>query len=201
MHEEGGPSFAIPEAPSPHADTTPPAPGNLELVRGFLSLHDHASGTQDSLPPSLGTIARWLAERALIPARPEPSQEDLGIAAGVLEALRTQVHENTGAPPDDAAIRALDEAARETGLAVDYRSGGLRPQASGTRGAIGRILAVAFVSRLDGSWSRLKGCSSPVCRAVFWDRSKNRSGRWCSMRGCGNRAKVRAYRERERSTA
>jgi predicted RNA-binding Zn ribbon-like protein len=36
---------------------------------------------------------------------------------------------------------------------------------------------------------------------VFYDRSKNRSGRWCVMAECGNRAKVRAYRERERAKA
>ena len=184
-----------------HADTTPAAPGHLELVRGFLSLHDHATGTRDSLAPSLGTIAWWLGERGLIPSESRPSEEDLGWAASVLDALRTQVDENMGSPPEDAAIRTLDDAARETGLAVDFGSGELRPEAGGVKGAIGRILAVAFVSQLDGSWTRFKGCSSPVCRAVFWDRSKNRSGRWCAMKDCGNRAKVRAYRERERRKA
>ena len=48
----------------------------------------------------------------------------------------------------------------------------------------------------DGSWDRLRGCANPTCRSVFWDRSKNRSGRWCSLSVCGNQAKVRAYRER-----
>ena len=61
---------------------------------------------------------------------------------------------------------------------------------------IGRILAAAFLAQLDGTWNRFRECSDPSCRSVFWDRSKNRSGRWCSMSSCGNRAKVRAYRER-----
>ena len=47
-------------------DTTPPAPGDLELARGFLSLHDHVAGTRDSLPPSSETIAWWLRERGLL---------------------------------------------------------------------------------------------------------------------------------------
>jgi len=37
------------------------------------------------------------------------------------------------------------------------------------------------------------------CQWAFYDRSKNRSGRWCSMRTCGNRTKTRAYRTRRRA--
>ena len=48
----------------------------------------------------------------------------------------------------------------------------LRPDALGIRGAVGRVLSIAFLAELDGSWSRFKGCSSPTCRAVFWDRSR-----------------------------
>lgn len=46
--------------------------------------------------------------------------------------------------------------------------------------------------------SRLRECASDSCDWVFVDRTKNRSRRWCDMRGCGNRSKVRAFREREK---
>ena len=182
-------------------DTTPPAPGDLELVRGFLSLHDHIEGTRDSLPPSHETLMWWLRERGLLGAGEAPAEEDLRWATRVLEALRSRVRENMGGPRDPDSIHALDRAARETGLGVDFGARALRPETAGVRGAVGRIVAVAFLAELDGSWSRFKECSSPTCRAVFWDRSKNRSGRWCTMKDCGNRSKVRAYRERERTTA
>lgn len=182
-------------------DTTPPAPGDLELVRGFLSLHDHVAGTRDSLAPSSETIAWWLCDRGLLAGDEVPTEAELRWAAQILEALRSRVSENKGAPADADTIRALDRAARETELGLDFGGKALRPDALGVRGAVGRILAIAFLAELDGSWSRFKECSSPTCRAVFWDRSKNRSGRWCTMRDCGNRAKVRAYRERERTTA
>ncbi len=190
-----------PRALNTDVDTTPPAPGDLELVRGFLSLHDHVDGTRDSLPPSSETIVWWLRERGLLTVDETPDHADLRWAARILEALRSRVGENMGEPPDPDSIHALDRAARETELSVDFGGKALRPEAAGVRGAVGRILAVAFLAELDGSWSRFKECSSPTCRAVFWDRSKNRSGRWCTMRDCGNRAKVRAYRERERTTA
>jgi hypothetical protein len=182
-------------------DTTPPAPGDLELVRGFLSLHDHVAGTRDSSPPSSETVVCWLRERGLLAGDEVPAEAELRWAGQILEALRSRVGENMGAPADADAIRALDRAARETELSLDFGGKALRPDALGVRGAVGRILAIAFLAELDGSWSRFKECSSPTCRAVFWDRSKNRSGRWCTMKDCGNRAKVRAYRERERRTA
>ena len=50
----------------------------------------------------------------------------------------------------------------------------------------------------DGTWSRLKACSADSCQWVFYDTSKNRSGHWCSMRVCGNRAKARQFRARRR---
>jgi len=184
-----------------HDDPTPAAPGDLELVRGFLSIHTHVAGTRDSVGPGLDTIAWWLARHGMIP--PDASVEDaeLRLASDVLEALRTRVAENEGADRDPEAIRILDDAARATGLAVRFGNEGLAPTTEGVRGALGRILAIAFLSEIDGTWARFKMCSSPVCRSVFWDRSKNGSGRWCTMKACGNRAKVRAYRERERSAS
>src|SRR5436190_13993437 len=191
----------VPRQPGTHDDPTPPAPGDLELVRSFLSIHDHVYGTKDSLDPSRETIRWWLEHHDLIPSGEDPTEADLRWASDVLEALRARVSENMGDPRDSDAIETLDAAARDAGLSVRFGDEGLQPTASGVHGAVGRILAAAFVSELVGTWSRFKMCSSPVCRSVFWDRSKNRSGRWCTMRDCGNRAKVRAYRERERTTA
>jgi predicted RNA-binding Zn ribbon-like protein len=180
-------------------DTTPPAPGELELVRSFLSLHEHAPGAPDDDAPGAATIRWWLTEQELLPAEAEASPDDLAWAGRVLEALRSRVLENMGEAPDLHAMTTLDEATAIAGLVPRFGAEGLVPTADGVRGAVGHVLAVAFLADLDGSWERFRECGSPDCRAVFYDRSKNRSGRWCTMAECGNRAKVRAYRERERA--
>jgi predicted RNA-binding Zn ribbon-like protein len=36
-------------------------------------------------------------------------------------------------------------------------------------------------------------CSSPTCQWFFLDTSKNHRRRWCDMKACGNRAKVRRF--------
>jgi predicted RNA-binding Zn ribbon-like protein len=48
-----------------------------------------------------------------------------------------------------------------------------------------------------GTWDRLKACRQETCRWAFYDNTKNRSGVWCTMEVCGNRAKARSYRERQ----
>lgn len=42
---------------------------------------------------------------------------------------------------------------------------------------------------------RVRVCSAAECDWLFLDQSKNRSRRWCDMTVCGNRAKVRRFRQ------
>ncbi|MGA2590961.1 MAG: CGNR zinc finger domain-containing protein [Bryobacteraceae bacterium] len=37
-----------------------------------------------------------------------------------------------------------------------------------------------------------------MCGWMFLDTTRNRSRQWCDMRDCGNRAKVRRFREKRR---
>jgi predicted RNA-binding Zn ribbon-like protein len=50
------------------------------------------------------------------------------------------------------------------------------------------------VDLLVGGETRLRECASDTCGWLFVDESRNHSRRWCSMRDCGNRAKVRRFR-------
>ncbi len=186
-----------------HVDeATPRAPGELELVRSFLSLHEHARGVgTSSLPPTPPAMRWWLTRHNLVGPGEDPSDEELDGALELLEALRqTILAPADGRRVDDLAVRTIDAAARDAGLELRFGSDGppsIQPAAGGVRGALGRVLSIAYLARLDGRWSRFKECRSDECRAVFYDRSKNHSGRWCSMDSCGNRNKVRAWRERQ----
>ena len=184
--------------PSGHEnDVATPAPGDLELLRSFLSLHDHAADGADSVPASAPTVQRWLSEHELVTG--ESSPEALAGALITLEDLRTLVGETGGAPREPSAVTRLDAAAARAGISLRMADAELTPAAGGIDGAVGRLIAIAFLARLDGSFARLRPCSNPRCRSVFYDRSKNRSARWCDMRSCGNQAKVRAYRQRQRA--
>ena len=46
----------------------------------------------------------------------------------------------------------------------------------------------------------LRKCQNPRCILYFYDTTKNHRRRWCSMAGCGNRAKVAAFYQRNRQS-
>ena len=62
--------------------------------------------------------------------------------------------------------------------------------------AVGFIAAAAAKVAIEQRLDRVKICPADDCRWAFYDTSRNRSRHWCSMEGCGNRAKARAHRER-----
>lgn len=43
----------------------------------------------------------------------------------------------------------------------------------------------------------LRQCASDACSWLYLDTTRNHSRRWCDMKGCGNKAKVRRYRQRQ----
>ncbi len=48
----------------------------------------------------------------------------------------------------------------------------------------------------EGPSARLRVCSNPSCGLFFYDNSRTRRRRWCSMSRCGNRNKVAAFSRR-----
>jgi predicted RNA-binding Zn ribbon-like protein len=50
----------------------------------------------------------------------------------------------------------------------------------------------------EGDLALLRKCQNPRCILYFYDTTKNHRRRWCSMAGCGNRAKVAAFYQRNR---
>jgi predicted RNA-binding Zn ribbon-like protein len=59
-------------------------------------------------------------------------------------------------------------------------------------------VAVSALSLLTAPQkSRMRNCADPLCGWVFLDETKNQTRAWCSMEGCGNRAKARAHYARK----
>lgn len=62
--------------------------------------------------------------------------------------------------------------------------------------ALGPVAWAAVDLLEKGSLERVKVCPGDRCGWLFLDTSKNRSRTWCSMKTCGNTAKVKRYRQR-----
>jgi predicted RNA-binding Zn ribbon-like protein len=178
-----------------------PAPGALEIVRSFVNTYD-----ADELIEDLGSpdeLVGWLAGQELLgesgPQR--ATAADLRRAIELREALRAHLRAHHGDPLEAGAAEVLDAAARRARLTVRFTGldvTALEPESGGIDGALGRLLAIVTAAIEDGTWRRLKVCPADDCQWAFYDESRNRSATWCDMKVCGNRAKVRGFRERTR---
>ena len=118
------------------------------------------------------------------------------------EGLRALLMAHNGEPLDRDRLARLDRVARRVQVHVCFGEDTepeLVAESGGVDGALARLLAIVATAAEQGTWQRLKACPRDCCTWAFYDRSKNRSGRWCSMDSCGNVEKARAFRERKRS--
>ncbi len=178
---------------------------HIELIQDFVNTRDVESGADEIGTPA--ALHDWLSARGQLDAGTMPDARGHARALAVREGIRAVGRANNGEPLDSTALAAMNEAVAATPLVVtleatdDGTSWRLSPGAAGIDGYLGRLLAAVTATMADGSFSRLKACRNDTCRWLFHDRSRNHSGTWCSMAGCGSRMKSRAYRARQRSAA
>jgi predicted RNA-binding Zn ribbon-like protein len=167
-------------------------------VIDFVNTLDREEQT-DALS-STDALAHWLAHaRLLAPDATPPTEAEHQQALRLREALRALMLVNNGGEADQQAGSELERTARRGELGVHFTAEGsasLAPRAEGFAGAMARLLIPVAEALGDDSWQRVKACRAEDCHWAFYDRSRNRSGVWCEMAVCGNRTKVRAYRER-----
>jgi predicted RNA-binding Zn ribbon-like protein len=182
----------------PYLTDREPAPGRLALVQRFVNTVDYEHGREVLSDPA--RLRRLLVELGLLSPDAVVSKADFGRALAVREALRALALANNGAAVDPEQLAVLERAAAGGRLTVrfDGARAVLAPAAPGVGGALADLVGIVHTAMADGTWPRLKACKRDVCRWLFYDRSRNRSARWCQMAVCGNRTKTRAYRTRRR---
>jgi predicted RNA-binding Zn ribbon-like protein len=175
------------------------APQPLYLVQRFVNSVDLESGEDELSSPE--ALRDWFAERGLMDRDDRVSAADLRRAIDVREGLRAVLLQNNGLPLDEESVERLDRAVGRAAVRVRFAAGHdpeLVTDARGVDGAIARLMAIVAAAVEHGRWERLKACPREECEWAFFDKSKNRSGRWCSMDSCGNIEKAKAFRARQR---
>jgi predicted RNA-binding Zn ribbon-like protein len=119
--------------------------------------------------------------RGVLEARAGARAPDVADLAEINRALRTHyIYE---------LVPATD------GLSLDHRH-----QGDPVDGAIARLVEAIARELIQGEAPRLRVCQNDQCRWVFKDTSRTGKRKWCSMRSCGNRAKVARHRARQKAT-
>ncbi|MFF5721595.1 CGNR zinc finger domain-containing protein [Streptomyces buecherae] len=113
---------------------------------------------------------------------------DAGPTEGAEPTRGADLDATDGAGAEPAAPEAAPVGGAGAGLVL-VPAPGLPP----VRRGLARVAVAWSELVLAGDAARLKRCAEHECAWVFWDVSKNRSRRWCSMRVCGNRNKARRF--------
>ena len=173
-------------------------PQALKRFLEFVNTSDIEEGTDQLATPA--TLASWLGERDLLPPGTTVDDDDVVAATQLREALRLALLVNGGATADTADATGVTAPATSVPLQMTIAPDGtaaLEPTGTGVTAALGTLVSVIPGAIADGSWARAKVCPKDSCRWAFYDQSRNRSRRWCTMDVCGNREKTRAFRERQ----
>lgn len=176
-----------------------PSPQPKELLTHYLDLvrFGEDTGLLDPGPVD------YLFEHSH--AAPEKTQEALGAAVELREAMHavfSAVVEKRSVPASALAIlnAYIQEASGQVRLVpvngrFEWRFDYLTSLGS-LRWPIARAAAELLAS---DQLPMVRTCSSPTCQWFFLDTSKNHHRRWCSMKQCGNRAKVRRFYAKKKS--
>jgi predicted RNA-binding Zn ribbon-like protein len=179
----------------------------VALLCGFVNTLDREEGS-DQLADADAT-GRWCAARGLLAPDDRLTAAEHRRVLELREGLRRALQQHAGSgvvdgEAEDPELAALNRALATLPIRVRFDgSGGLRLAGNGGAAAVGALLDAVLRCQVNGDWERLKVCAEDSCRWAYFDASRNRSGRWCSMSECGNRVKMRrayaARRRRERA--
>jgi predicted RNA-binding Zn ribbon-like protein len=137
-------------------------------------------------------LDRWLVSSGLAVQPPGAGDEDVRLARELREAIYAIASgKNAGAARERLNALAALPAARPrlTASGKLVRDGNARELLA----TIAREAVELFGSPAR---ERIRTCEGEGCPLLFLDLSRSGGRRWCSMAGCGNRAKARSFRRR-----
>jgi predicted RNA-binding Zn ribbon-like protein len=145
-------------------------------------------------------LADWVEQAALLDDRPAVGASDLDRARTLREAVFGLVSALiNGTAPDPKDVAVVNAAAARPAPTPQLTAAG-EVRRIGDVGAALAVVARDCLELFSGpDRDALRWCADPECTRPFLDRSRGHRRRWCGMRGCGDRAKAAAYRQRRRA--
>jgi len=185
----------------------------LETCLEFVNSESYDDGVTIEHLPTLDDAVAFVTLRGLAheaDLRAQAAQDEAGWTARLLDA-RAALREVWDAEvehriPDQGALDIVNAILREAPrielvASVDACGVGHRHSSDDPTGeALARVVEPLAAAIAAGDTTRFRICANDGCREAFEDTSRGGRRRWCDMAACGNRAKVRRYRDRRRGT-
>ncbi|MEV0091578.1 CGNR zinc finger domain-containing protein [Streptomyces sp. NPDC050738] len=166
-------------------------PVSLDLLN-TLWMHE---GVRQDLLTGVDGLGTWLASTGL-DGRFAADGATLKNVLSAREALAGVV-----AGPDDAHAVARLDAVLDHGrirATLTAEGPGERPEFADPAWGAAWTAARDYLDLVRAAPDRIRSCAHESCILHFFDTSRNGTRRWCSMAGCGNRAKASRHYARTR---
>jgi hypothetical protein len=171
---------------------SPPAPGNLVLVEGFLNTWSGELDIDDFKTAKATEV--WLRKTGFWRGTQKLTADQHQGIVNFRSDLRAWILDVTASQP-------LNDLVADITFQAEFGAGGdvhFRPLGNAYQGSMGTLIEVISESQQNGTWGRLKCCELLTCGWAFYDSTRSRTKRWCSMKTCGSRHKAREYYKRKR---
>src|SRR6202043_3183266 len=174
------------------------SPAGQKHMRGFYTLMRRGEPAR-AIPP-----ADWAYAHAALAGHPRRAQRIFERAIEMRELIWTIGTALAEQRPVAGKLLASLSAAHAANLdhaEIKMRFGSYiwvwDPRRDIAAAILGPITLSALTLLMEKDLLRTKRCAGQECGWLFFDTTKNNRRRWCEMRVCGNRAKVRAARQRQ----
>ena len=162
-----------------------------------------ASGKEDFFETD-EDVFTWLGQAGLAPDRVQevrPTGALLRAARALRAVLRTLVEaRKAGKVPDFSDLNAFLVAAQSHPQLIWTKSKSVALKTVRTADTAEEILAPVALKAAElfstADFRRVRRCGEQTCVHWFLDTTRPGRRRWCSMATCGNRLKVKSYRQR-----
>lgn len=210
--------------------TETPRLRNLDLLGGHAALdfvntldwrdRDAEAGGPEEYLVSCEAFLAWAHKAGLVTAAEErafaaaAARDAPAAATMVREAvnLREAIYDlldaaRTGRRPAPAQLEQINRCLAMSPAAprLTVKTGGyswVKPEAEqGLSALLARLAQAAGELLTSDQLNRVGCCAGPGCGWLYLDTSPNRRRRWCSMDGCGNRAKAKRHYQRARQAS
>ena len=186
----------------------------LETAFDFLNTYELENGAYVDHLTSLDAAADWLRDHGVVGRRRwvlrAGADQDGRSASTRIVSTRSALWEVAHAVahnerPDQAAIEEVNRAlASRERIELVPAADGVRLGHSHVGDAVDDVLARIAdpIARALGTGhdDRIRQCANDTCQWLFYDESRTGRRRWCDMATCGNRAKAKRHRERQKTT-
>jgi predicted RNA-binding Zn ribbon-like protein len=147
-------------------------------------------------------LSDWARQAGLVDAAIDVTENELAGAIALREAAyRIVVDLLEQRRPQVADVELLNGRALQPRLTPRL----LRTGATRREGSTSQLLATLASDLLDllagPGIDNVKRCARAGCTRLYVDSSRGHNRHWCGMGTCGNKAKVEAFRARQRASA